>query len=375
MTSRSKPSKVMQRLAQTDLPIPADERDDTGTALCTPLPPDLNYVDDSQPGLSRRKLRGKWAYFTPAGERIRDQAEVERINKLAIPPAYTDVWICPDANGHLQATGRDARGRKQYRYHPRWREIRDTDKYERMLAFGQALPKLRQRVEEDLARRGLCREKVMATVISLLDATLIRVGNAQYAKSNKSYGLTTLRNRHAEVHGNTIAFHFRGKSGVEHDIKVSDPRLARTVKKCLELPGQHLFQYVDGDGERHTVTSSDVNAYLHELTGADFTAKDYRTWAGSALALEALRELRCETQTDAKKELVDMVKAVSRTLGNTPAVCRTCYIHPGVLDAFLAGDLCTLPKPRKRKGLKEEEVLLLNFLQRLEERMAETQAA
>ena len=358
--------------AEGTLPAPGDERDDTGTALCPPLPSDLHYVDDTQPGLRRKKLRGKFIYLDAQGERIRDQAEIDRINKLAIPPAYTDVWICADPCGHLQATGRDARGRKQYRYHPRWREIRDTDKYERMLEFGNALPKLRKRIEEHLAQRKLNREKVMATVISLLDATLIRVGNQQYAKSNKSYGLTTLRNRHADVTGNTIRFHFRGKSGVEHNIKLTDPRLARTVKRCLELPGQHLFQYLDEDGDRHTVTSSDVNAYLHELSGADFTAKDYRTWAGSALALSTLKSLRYETQTEAKKHLQEMVKQVSSTLGNTPAVCRKCYIHPGVMDAFMAGELGSLPKPRKRKGLREEEVTLLMFLERLVEK---TQAA
>ncbi|GGM07724.1 DNA topoisomerase [Pseudomonas asuensis] len=358
--------------AEGTLPAPKNEHDDTGTVLCPPLPPDLHYVDDTQPGLRRKKLRGKFVYLDPQGERIRDQAEIDRINKLAIPPAYTDVWICADPCGHLQATGRDARGRKQYRYHPRWREIRDTDKYERMLEFGNALPKLRKRIEEHLAQRKLSREKVMATVISLLDATLIRVGNQQYAKSNKSYGLTTLRNRHADVTGNTIRFHFRGKSGVEHNIKLTDPKLARTVKRCLELPGQHLFQYLDDDGERHTVTSSDVNAYLHELSGADFTAKDYRTWAGSALALSTLKSLRYETQTEAKKHLQEMVKSVSSTLGNTPAVCRKCYIHPGVMDAFIAGELGSLPKPRKRKGLREEEVALLMFLERLVEK---TQAA
>ncbi|TWI53107.1 DNA topoisomerase-1 [Pseudomonas duriflava] len=359
---------LVHPLAEGTRPTPEDEAIDTGTPLCPSLPPDLHYVDDTQPGLCRKKQRGNFVYFDAQGERVRDPAEIERINKLAIPPAYTDVWICADPCGHLQATGRDARGRKQYRYHPRWREIRDTNKYERMLAFGHVLPELRKRLDEHLALRKLGREKVMATVISLLDATLIRVGNQQYARSNKSYGLTTLRNRHADVNGNTIRFHFRGKSGVKHNIKLTDPRLARTVKRCLELPGQHLFQYFDEEGERHTVTSSDVNAYLHELTGADFTAKDYRTWAGSALALSTLRELPCETQSEAKKHLQEMIKEVSRTLGNTPAVCRKCYIHPRVMEAYVAGELAALPKPRKRKGLREEEVALLMFLERLVEK-------
>lgn len=329
------------------------------------LPADLHYVDDSQPGISRRTLRGHFAYFTVDGERIRDEKEIKRINALVIPPAYRDVWICADPRGHLQATGRDARGRKQYRYHPRWREIRDEDKYSRLAAFGKALPKVRRQLEEHLALPGLPRQKVMATVISLLDSTLIRVGNTQYARDNKSYGLTTLRNRHVEVHGSAIAFHFRGKSGVEHQVSVKDKRLARIVKRCMELPGQNLFQYLDDEGTRHTVSSHDVNAYLHELTGADFTAKDYRTWAGSALALAMLRELHWEPEPDAKKHIVDMVKQVSHQLGNTPAVCRKCYIHPKVLEHFVVGELARLPKARQRKGLRMEEVALATFLENL----------
>ncbi|MHC8361763.1 DNA topoisomerase IB [Pseudomonas sp. LS2P72] len=335
------------------------------TALPDVLPSDLHYVDDTQPGITRKKLRGKFCYFDPAGQRITDQDEIKRINALAVPPAYTDVWICADPRGHLQATGRDARGRKQYRYHPRWREVRDADKYSRLRDFGLALPKLRKQLEALLAAPGFSRDKVMATVITLLDATLIRVGNTQYARDNRSYGLTTLRNRHVEVNGHAILFQFRGKSGVEHQITVKDRRLARIIKRCLEIPGQNLFQYLDENGERHTVSSSDVNAYLQTLTGANFTAKDYRTWAGSALALAILRELQWEPESDAKRHVVEMVKNVAKQLGNTPAVCRKCYIHPAVLDGFLMGALAELPRPRPRKGLRAEEVGLAVLLEKM----------
>jgi DNA topoisomerase-1 len=337
------------------------------TELTDALPSDLHYVDDTQPGITRKKLRGKFNYFEPSGERITDPDEIKRINALAVPPAYVDVWICADPRGHLQATGRDARGRKQYRYHARWREVRDADKYSRLREFGLALPKLRKQLETLLAAPGFSRDKVMATVITLLDATLIRVGNTQYARDNRSYGLTTLRSRHVEVNGSAILFQFRGKSGIEHQITVKDRRLARTIKRCLELPGQNLFQYLDEHGERHTVSSSDVNSYLQTLTGADFTAKDYRTWAGSALALAVLRELQWESETEAKRHVVDMVKGVAKQLGNTPAVCRKCYIHPAVVEKFMLGALAELPRPRVRKGLRSEEVALAMFLERMSE--------
>ncbi|UQS16170.1 DNA topoisomerase IB [Pseudomonas sp. HS6] len=335
------------------------------TALTDVLPSDLHYVDDTQPGFTRKKLRGKFCYFDTAGQRISDPDEIKRINALAVPPAYTDVWICADPRGHLQATGRDARGRKQYRYHPRWREVRDVDKYSRLREFGMALPKLRKQLEALLVAPGFSRDKVMATVITLLDATLIRVGNTQYARDNKSYGLTTLRSRHVEINGSAILFQFRGKSGIEHQITVKDRRLARIIKRCLEIPGQNLFQYLDENGERHTVSSSDVNSYLQTLTGADFTAKDYRTWAGSALALSVLRELQWESEAEAKRHVVEMVKGVARQLGNTPAVCRKCYIHPAVVENFMRGALVKLPRPRVRKGLRAEEVALAMFLERM----------
>jgi len=335
------------------------------TAPADVLPPDLHYVDDTQPGLTRKKLRGKFVYFDPTGQRINDPDEIKRINSLAVPPAYTDVWICADPRGHLQATGRDARGRKQYRYHPRWREVRDADKYSRLREFGLALPKLRKQLETLLDAPGFSRDKVMATVITLLDATLIRVGNTQYARDNRSYGLTTLRSRHVEVNGSAILFQFRGKSGIDHQITVKDRRLARIIKRCLEIPGQNLFQYLDENGERHSVSSHDVNTYLKTLTGADFTAKDYRTWAGSALALAVLRELQWESETEAKRHVVEMVKSVSKQLGNTPAVCRKCYIHPAVVERFLLGALAELPRPRVRKGLRSEEVALAMFLEQM----------
>ncbi|WP_263145675.1 DNA topoisomerase IB [Pseudomonas sp. RIT-PI-AD] len=352
-------------LAEGIRPVPQDEYSDTGTLLCPTLPADLVYVDDSRPGIRRRLLRGKFAYFDEHNQRIRDEETIKRINKLVIPPAYTDVWICNDPKGHLQATGRDAKGRKQYRYHERWREIRDANKYERLLEFGRTLPKLRAKIEADLNKRDLGRAKVMATVVSLLDSTLIRVGNMQYARDNKSFGLTTLRNRHVEVKGQAIRFHFRGKSGVEHNVSLKHPRLARIIKRCMDLPGQHLFQYLDDEGVRHTINSSDVNLYLQEQSGSDFTAKDYRTWAGSALALASLRELPWKDEADAKKQVVAIIKEVSNQLGNTPAVCRKCYIHPAVLDAYLNGDLSNVRKARARKGLRPEEVALITFLEGL----------
>lgn len=327
------------------------------------LPEPLRYVDDTQPGYTRQRVRGRFVYFDTHGERIRDPAVIARINKLAIPPAYADVWICPHASGHLQATGRDARGRKQYRYHPDWRAFRDVDKYSRLLAFGAALPRVRESITAQLAAPGLSREKMLATVVYLLDVTLVRVGNAAYARENRSYGLTTLRNRHVEVHGNTVRFHFRGKSGVEHDVSVSDPRLARIIRRCVDLPGQELFQYIDDAGERRVVGSADVNTYLQTLTGADFTAKDYRTWAGSVLALDLLRERTAESATDARRQVVEAIAAVARRLGNTPAVCRKCYVHPAIVEAFLAGELASVSPARARKGLRREEATLLRFLE------------
>jgi DNA topoisomerase I len=295
----------------------------------------LRYITDDRPGIRRRRAGKGFRYLRPDGSPVRDEPTLRRITSLVIPPAWTDVWIATDPRGHLQATGRDARGRKQYRYHPRWRAVRDDTKYERMLAFGAALPTIRARVQADLARLGLPREKVLATVVQLLEATLIRVGNEEYARENRSFGLTTLRNRHVRVDGTALRFKFRGKSGKEHDISLRDRRLAGLIRRLQELPGQELFQYLDEDGARHTVDSDDVNAYLREITGQEFSAKDFRTWAGTVLCAVALHELdACTSETEAKRNVASVVKTVSQQLGNTPAVCRSCYIHPAVLEAY-----------------------------------------
>ncbi len=319
----------------------------------------LRYVDDSHPGIRRRAFRGGFAYGGPDGRRIRDEATLARIRSLAVPPAYTDVWICADASGHLQACGRDARGRKQYRYHPDWRAVRDADKYGRLLQFGQVLPKLRRRIAADLKRPGLPREKLLATVLRLMEKTLIRVGNAEYARSNGSYGLTTLRNRHVDVSGSRIRFEFRAKSGVRHASSIEDPGLARILRRCMELPGQELFQYIGEDGERRVLGSADVNDYLREIAGSEFTAKDYRTWAGSVLALQTLR---AEAGTPAKARVVDMFRQVAQRLGNTPAVCRKCYVHPVVVSSYLDG---TIPLPPAMPGRRPVgEAALLALLRR-----------
>jgi len=279
-------------------------------------------------------------YLGRGGRPLRDRAALARIKALVIPPAWSDVWICADPLGHIQATGRDARGRKQYRYHAGWRAVRDEAKYGRMLAFGQALPIIRTRTDEDLARRGLPRRKVLAAVIRLLEATLIRVGNEEYARDNGSFGLTTFRDRHASIKGSTVVFRFRGKSGKEHRVGVQDRRLSRIVKKLQELPGQELFQYVDGRGQRRAVTSSDVNAYVREVTGQEFTAKDFRTWAGTVLAAWALFEMEAAgSKAQVKRNVKRAVESVAQRLGNTVAICRKCYVHPVVIDAYLDGRL------------------------------------
>lgn len=294
----------------------------------------LRYVSDQDPGISRRRSGTGFSYRRPGGGTV-DEAALDRIRKLAIPPAWTDVWISPDPRGHIQATGRDQRGRKQYRYHERWRQVRDENKYDRLIAFGRALPKLRARVEKDLTLPGLPREKVLAAVVRLMEITLIRVGNEEYAKQNKSFGLTTLRNRHAQVSGSGAMFEFRGKSGKVHKTGFRDRRLARILKACQELPGQRLFEYLDDGGVTHAVESADVNAYLREALGDDFSAKDFRTWAGTVNAARALALAPdCETAAEAKRHVSTCVKAVAGLLGNTAAVCRSAYIHPLVLKAY-----------------------------------------
>jgi DNA topoisomerase-1 len=333
----------------------------------------LRYVSDRAPGIRRVRTRTGFAYRHPDGSKVSDEETLARIRKLAIPPAYEDVWICPQPNGHLQAVGRDARGRKQYRYHPRWREVRDEAKYGKMLVFGRVLPKIRTRVDQDLSLRGMPRTKVLAAVVRLLETTLMRVGNEEYAKANHSYGLTTLRNRHVKVDaGSRIRFDFRGKHGLEHHIDLRSKRLAGIVKRCQELPGQELFQYLDEDGTPRAITSDDVNDYLQEISGEEITAKDFRTWAATNLAALAFRELEAfDTQARAKKNVVHAVEAVSKMLGNTPAICRKCYIHPAIFDGYLDGSLLeTLRKRADAKladhagGLKAEEAAVLAFLHR-----------
>jgi len=300
----------------------------------------LRYVSDDMPGLRRRKSGKGFTYIDTKGQTVRDAKEMKRIQSLAIPPAWTDVWICPLRNGHLQATGRDARGRKQYRYHPEWRNVRDETKFGKMISFGEALPGVRQRVEEDLSRRGLPREKVVATVVKLLETTLIRIGNKEYMKQNKSFGLTTLRDGHVDIEGSKLRFEFRGKSGQEHQVEVQDRRLARIVRQCRDLPGQTLFQYLDDDGVRQSVRSEDVNSYLREITGEDFTAKDFRTWGGTVLALSSLLEIgACESEKEANKAVVETIKRVAGELGNRPAICRKYYVHPLVIESFVQGKL------------------------------------
>jgi DNA topoisomerase-1 len=313
---------------------------------------------------------------------VRDAADLRRIKALVIPPAWTDVWISPDPLGHLQATGRDARGRKQYRYHPRWRQVRDETKYERLIGFATKLPAIRRRTDADLRTAGLTREKVLAAVVQLLEKTLIRVGNDEYARVNQSFGLTTLRDGHVDVSGGRVRFAFRGKSGVEHDIKLDDRRLARTIKACRDIPGYDLFQYYDEDGERHAVGSSDVNAYLKEITGEDYTSKDFRTWAGTVLAADLLRAFDAFTSdTEAKRNIVRAVETVAKRLGNTKAVCRKCYIHPAILDAYVDRSMLKTVADRARRAarkpgdLTEAETAVLALLQRRLAKMPRTRAS
>jgi DNA topoisomerase-1 len=323
----------------------------------------LRYTPDDGPGITRRRAGKGWSYRDPDGAVIRDPEQLERIRGIVIPPAWTDVWINPSARGHIQATGRDARGRKQYRYHPKWRASRDDTKFSRMVAFGTALPGIRQRVGADLGRPGLSRQKTLAVVVRLLDESLIRVGNAEYARDNASYGLTTLRDKHVDVEGATMHFAFRGKGGKLHEVDVRDRRVAGMVKRMQDLPGQHLFQYLDDDGERQAVDSEDVNAYLHEIAGEGFTAKDFRTWAGTVLAARCLRDLGpFETETAMKANILEAVDTVAARLGNTRAVCRAAYIHPAVLLGYEAGELCRFTCDDDFPGLDADERWALGFL-------------
>jgi len=353
----------------------ADPAADTSLPLADPpaaaKAAGLRYVSDSKPGIRREKDGDSVRYLDAKGEPVDDDTTLKRIKSLVIPPAWTDVWICPQANGHLQATGRDARGRKQYRYHPKWRNVRDEVKYERMINFGKSLPTIRAEVDKALKQPGLPREKMLATIVYLLEATMMRVGNEEYARTNKSFGLTTLRNRHVKVDGSDVEFKFRGKSGVYHKVQVHDRRLARIIRSTRDLPGQELFQYLDEEGETHSIDSSDVNEYLRTITGEDYTAKDFRTWSGTVLAALALQEFeKFDSETQAKKNIVRAIESVAEKLGNTPSICRKCYVHPAVLDAYLEGSVLDAMRARTEQHLSEdlhalqpEEAAVLAMLQ------------
>ncbi len=332
----------------------------------------LRYVTDDQPGIRRLKARTGFRYVAADGKPVTDRDELARIRSLAVPPAYTDVWIAPYRNAHLQATGRDARGRKQYRYHKRWHETRDETKFDRMVAFANALPTIRAAVARDLARTGLPREKVLATVVSLLESTMIRVGNEEYARENDSYGLTTMEERHVRVRGEAIRFHFRGKSGVEHDVAIRDKRLAKIVRACQDIPGHELFRYVADDGTPAAIHSNDVNDYLREIAGDDFTAKDFRTWEGTVTCALALAAAHAESAAGAKAAVVEAIKTVAERLGNTPAVCKKSYIYPAVIDEFLANGALDLVVGKVKRvvgtgphALSAHESQVIAFIERI----------
>ncbi|RYG61289.1 MAG: DNA topoisomerase IB, partial [Alphaproteobacteria bacterium] len=324
---------------------------------------------DSDPGITRHKAGKGFSYKDADGQTVRDKATLQRIRSLAIPPAYTAVWVCANPNGHIQATGRDDRGRKQYRYHAEWNAARDLTKYGRMLHFAYLLPKIRRRVRTHMAQPGLGRNKVLATVVNLLETTLIRVGNEDYARTNKSYGLSTLRDRHVQIKGSELRFRFTGKSGKEWNLKLADRRLAKVVKACQDIPGQKLFQYLTEDGERHAVTSQDINSYLRDITGEDITAKDFRTWAGTVLAAGELRQADLATSpTAAKRTITTAVKAVAAKLGNTPAICRKCYVHPDIFVCYQKGrlhqDIAPIVASQRKAlaGLRTEEAAVVVLL-------------
>jgi DNA topoisomerase I len=345
--------------------VAVDPKDDAETA-------GLRYVSDIRPGIGRRAAGKGFTYVRPEGGRLGDPRVLSRIRSLAIPPAWTDVWICPFADGHIQATGRDARGRKQYRYHPRFREMRESTKYERLIGFADVLPAIRAKVREHMALRGLPREKVLATVVHLLETTLIRVGNDDYARQNKSYGLTTLKNRHVAVNGAEVRFRFTGKGGKQWSLTVKNRRVAKIIRACQELPGQELLQYVDEQSRQQDITSTDVNAYLRELTGQDITAKDFRTWAGTVLAALALEEVEgFDNATQAKRKVRAAIARVAARLRNTPTICRKCYVHPQVLSDYLDGRFILQIEPSAKEthrdeltGLLPEESAVLEMLRR-----------
>ncbi|UXI70454.1 DNA topoisomerase IB [Tahibacter amnicola] len=347
----------------SDLPLDAPLASPAAISHCVDA--GLRYVSDTEPGITRHRRGRGFIYRNPDGTRVEDPAELARIRSLAIPPAYRDVWICTRADGHIQATGRDARGRKQYRYHADWRSVRDAAKYDRLIAFGEGLGALRKRVKADLSRRGLPRERVLALVIAVLEHTLIRVGNPEYARTNRSFGLTTLLNRHVRETRSRLTFRFRAKSGVMQEIALSDARLRILVRRCQELPGQSLFQYVDDDGVHRPVSSQDVNAYIRDALGDDFSAKDFRTWAGSVIAGQLLsRADRPESPRAARRHITAAITAVARALGNTPAVCRACYVHPAICEAYERDELLPLRRVPEGAAWQKAERATLRVLRR-----------
>ena len=375
-------SQIMSQTAASaskviaDLPSLEDAKDPEKSAQRA----GLHYVHDDTPGISRRRAGKGFSYRDVGGKTIKDEEIRQRINKLAIPPAYQNVWICPDPDGHIQATGLDEKGRKQYRYHPRWNQVRDEAKFTRLIAFAQALPAIRERTDADLRKRTLSREKVLAALVQLLEKTAIRVGNEEYARQNETYGLTTMENRHVEVEGSTVHFEFTGKSHKDHEIDLKDKKLAAIVEQLQDLPGQSLFQFVDADGQTHSISSGDVNDYLHEIAGDNFTAKDFRTWAGTVAASLALQEFEeFSDKGTAAQNVVEAVKVVAQKLGNTPAVSRKSYIHPAVIEAYFDGDMLNSMQQKVEEelsenlqGLKPEEAAVLGLLQ---QKLAHTQKA
>ncbi|MHB8509051.1 MAG: DNA topoisomerase IB [Candidatus Dormibacteria bacterium] len=342
--SRIRAAEQLAGLLESHLAPPLQVTEALSDPVASARAAGLRYVSDLKPGITRHRAGRSFSYRYPDGAPVTDRPTLRRVKRLAIPPAYSDVWICPDPNGHLQAVGRDARGRKQYRYHQDWRTVRDSVKFHRMLAFGEALPTIRERTDRDLRRRGLPREKVLATVVQMLERTRIRIGNEEYSRQNNSYGLTTLRNRHVKLRRGGARFRFMGKSGKEHDVVLEDPRLVRVVKQCMDIPGQELFQYLDEDGNPHSIDSADVNDYIREISGHEFTAKDFRTWAGTVLAARYLRAVQeSVVERDLRSEITRCVRAVAEALRNTPAVCRRSYIHPSVIEAFTSGLLNVVP--------------------------------
>jgi len=347
-----------------------DIRDRTADFALVIAEEGLRYVNDASPGYGRKRSGTSFTYHDEKGRRITDAAVIRRIKSIGIPPAYEFVWICPSPNGHIQATGMDARGRKQYRYHPKWRELREQNKYEHIMQFAAMLPELRARVASDMKRDGLPREKVLATIVSLLEKTLIRVGNAEYAEKNKSYGLTTMRRRHVAIGRGVLRFDFTGKSGKQWKLRVEDRRITAIAKRCAEIPGHELFKYIDDYGRARTVDSGDVNAYIKEITQRDFTAKDFRTWAGTVLAALALSEFKkYDSQTEAKRNVVAAIEKVAKQLGNTPAICRKSYVHPEILSAYMSGDLVKMIDAkiarrfkRQYAKLTSDEIMVLAFL-------------